>query len=374
MFETGPPGIAPPHRSHTSTEQWQSFEVRMRRRRAERCLLRADVALEAGFPADARDALDEAKRLGATPGETAGLEARIDAAMRPEPPTEPARSRWLLAPAVLGALVIGGGALWMMTASQAGPPPPSTPVTAAGMALPSPAAAPSDRVSVEQLVIDPASVVSAAPDAGMERPGSAPEAERTVSTDAKTAATPATPPPATPSLEPERAAAAPLPNEPERLAVAPPPVVHVPLAPLSEPAPVLPAANPVSVTREPAASTPVATTGTNPPTVDEAARVRDTLRRYEAAYSQLDAAAAHAVWPGVNQSALSRAFEGLAAQQLSLGRCDIAVTGPTARAHCAGSASWTPRVGGGGRTEPRQWTFELRNVSGAWQISRAITR
>jgi tRNA uridine 5-carboxymethylaminomethyl modification enzyme len=47
--------------SHISTAEWQSFELRMRHRRAQRCLLRAEVALEAGFPGDARAALDEAR-------------------------------------------------------------------------------------------------------------------------------------------------------------------------------------------------------------------------------------------------------------------------------------------------------------------------
>src|SRR5688572_21708090 len=49
--------------SHTSTHQWQSFEFRMRHRRAERCLLRAEMALDAGFDDEAREALDEAERL-----------------------------------------------------------------------------------------------------------------------------------------------------------------------------------------------------------------------------------------------------------------------------------------------------------------------
>jgi hypothetical protein len=49
--------------SHTATQQWQSFEIRMRRRRVERCLLRASVALEAGVLEDVRAALEEVERL-----------------------------------------------------------------------------------------------------------------------------------------------------------------------------------------------------------------------------------------------------------------------------------------------------------------------
>ena len=47
------------------------------------------------------------------------------------------------------------------------------------------------------------------------------------------------------------------------------------------------------------------------------------------------------VWPGVNQRALANAFQGLSAQTVSLGRCDVRVNGATARAECAGTASWT---------------------------------
>ena len=39
--------------SHTATGEWQSFEVRMRRRRVERLLIRADAATEAGCVEDA---------------------------------------------------------------------------------------------------------------------------------------------------------------------------------------------------------------------------------------------------------------------------------------------------------------------------------
>src|SRR5688572_28858974 len=54
------PGVL---QSHTATEQWQSFEIRMRRRRVERCVLRASVAIEAGVLEDAKAALEEVQRL-----------------------------------------------------------------------------------------------------------------------------------------------------------------------------------------------------------------------------------------------------------------------------------------------------------------------
>jgi hypothetical protein len=102
-------------------------------------------------------------------------------------------------------------------------------------------------------------------------------------------------------------------------------------------------------------------------------RVRSVLAQYENAYTNLDAAAARAVWPGVDERALTRAFSGLQSQQLSLGRCDVAVKGATAHANCLGRASWTPKVGTG-RSQTRQWDFTLQNAGGAWKIVSAQAR
>ena len=100
--------------------------------------------------------------------------------------------------------------------------------------------------------------------------------------------------------------------------------------------------------------------------------VRGILDRYADAYSRLDASAAQEIWPRVNRSALSRAFEGLASQQVSLERCDVDVHGITARAICAGSATWAPKIGNGElRTEPRNWTFQLAKAGSDWQIVSA---
>src|SRR5688572_32401590 len=71
------PGVL---QTHTATEQWQSFEIRMRRRRVERCVLRASVAIEAGVLEDARAALEEVERLDPH-----------------EPAIEPLRARLLVA-------------------------------------------------------------------------------------------------------------------------------------------------------------------------------------------------------------------------------------------------------------------------------------
>jgi hypothetical protein len=100
--------------------------------------------------------------------------------------------------------------------------------------------------------------------------------------------------------------------------------------------------------------------------------VRTVLTRYASAYSALDADAAQRVWPGVNRAALARAFESLASQRVSLGECRIHVAAASAQAQCAGSATWSPKVGSSAsRTEARNWTFELARAGAAWQIVSA---
>ncbi len=104
---------------------------------------------------------------------------------------------------------------------------------------------------------------------------------------------------------------------------------------------------------------------------DETSRIRSVLARYEAAYSSLDAGAAAEVWPGVDQRALARAFESLESQRVSLGDCNVTISASTAHAECSGSTSWTPKVGGGRRTQPHSWSFDLAKQSDAWVIHSA---
>jgi len=73
-------GVLP---SHTATQQWQSFEVRMRRRRIERCMLRASVAIEAGVLEDAREALEEVQRLDPREPSIETLNAQLDSSIEP---------------------------------------------------------------------------------------------------------------------------------------------------------------------------------------------------------------------------------------------------------------------------------------------------
>ena len=107
---------------------------------------------------------------------------------------------------------------------------------------------------------------------------------------------------------------------------------------------------------------------------DADAAIRRALARYESAYSRLDAEAAGDVWPGLDRKALARAFDGLAAQSVSLGSCDVRLMGEIAMADCAGTATWTPKVGGGTRSQSRRWQFRFRNGANGWQIVGATVR
>jgi hypothetical protein len=142
--------------------------------------------------------------------------------------------------------------------------------------------------------------------------------------------------------------------------------------------PVQPVSLPAEPDTDPARLAAAPLTGTAPGGADsiaieppQDALVRGTLESYAAAYSRLDADAAQRVWPVVNVDALSRAFDTLASQRVSLGDCRIQVDGTSAQARCAGTATWTPKVGGGEHTDERNWTFELSKANGRWEIVSA---
>ena len=100
----------------------------------------------------------------------------------------------------------------------------------------------------------------------------------------------------------------------------------------------------------------------------------DVLNAYARAYNNLDAVAAHQVWPAVDERALARAFSSLSAQTISFADCRISVRDVTATAACRGYATYVGRIGArSARTEPRQWRFELRRAGQGWTIDRAET-
>jgi hypothetical protein len=108
------------------------------------------------------------------------------------------------------------------------------------------------------------------------------------------------------------------------------------------------------------------------PRADES-RVTQVLHQYARAYGRLDASAARAVWPSVDERALARAFAGLQSQAVSFDNCNVNVNGATATASCRGRAIYVGKIGSREpRTEMRQWTFALRrDADDAWKIETA---
>ena len=95
----------------------------------------------------------------------------------------------------------------------------------------------------------------------------------------------------------------------------------------------------------------------------------------ETAFNRLDAGAAVAVWPTVNEKTLAKAFERLDDQDVSFESCTIEVGGVHAEAACSGTARYVPKVGSRTpRAEARRWTFILRRASDGWLIDDVNAR
>ena len=442
--------------SHASTNEWQSFEMRMRRRRAERVLLRAEVAAEAGCLDEARECLSEARALAPSMPALAETARKIEEYAERPMPVGPMATLGVIGP-VFADAAVGMAAAPSASASPKASEPVTSDLVSSEPAVSEPAAsdpvasdpvaaafsrkiirarkivpiaaglaiavavfaarvsrAPGTATAAEVPVAAANSVASTPPERGAPIDRSEPSvALERAALDRSSGPTAATPPdPARAALaHPEAAASAvarPVPTSGESTSDAvtrlktdrvgfetprPEPRFDLPrlaasagaselpgvttgalsipavaavepremtLAPLSLPDPILPATT---------ASAPIATA------VDASsqdAAVRRVLNRYASAYSDLDADAAQRVWPGVNRAALSRAFEALAAQRVSLGDCKIQIAAANAQARCAGSATWSPKVGNGAaRTEQRIWTFELARAGSGWQIVSA---
>jgi hypothetical protein len=308
--------------SHTATGEWKSFEVRMRRRRVDRLLLRAEVALEEGCPEAARACLTEARELAPELPAIDAIQRRLDAAGRFRLSAARFRRR---------ALTVGLSACGLLglAAFVAFPRAHETPARAITDTA--------DLRGVAPAVVVPAVVVPAVSSARFRVQAEPAEMPFRSKADA----------PSSPARDRETPAEV-------RLDGGPPVIGALPAAALL-------AAAPLTLPAAPAAAPPPSADG-----------VRHTLDRYAEAYSALDAAAAQRVWPAVNQAALARAFDALASQRVSLGECRIEVRDTTARARCSGSATWAPRIGdGSARTEAREWIFDLVRAGTDWQILSA---
>jgi hypothetical protein len=390
----------------------------MRHRRAERCLVRAELAFDAGLVDEARAAVDEARALDPDSPAVLDMDARLAAAigepdlpLQAELPAAPAiavdraeKGRRVDYPLALGlafaslALVAAASLGWRAVLKPAVPVPvnaslrgdvtlPADPVLDT---VPEPSPARTTEPTGSTAESEPEPEPAAISTSGVTDLPAPPPVQR------RPEPSPAPMPPA--PIRPERSVNAPPPS-PSRSAssstsaiTAPPPYDPAPRSTTEDPRPapsvkapalesaplsanVLPAPGSISVA---APEAPAPVRGRTPesaaPLVEAQSAIRSTLARYAAAYSGLNVSAARAVWPGVDERALARAFDGLASQRVALESCDIAVSGTTAHATCSGTTEWTPKVGGGQRRQNRRWAFDLANATGGWQIVRAEAR
>jgi hypothetical protein len=108
---------------------------------------------------------------------------------------------------------------------------------------------------------------------------------------------------------------------------------------------------------------------------EQLAEIEKVLQQYQLAYGRLDASGAKAIWPAVDERALSRAFEGLDSQSVKFDRCTVYISSPDADAACAGVVTYVTKVGSREpRSERRRWTFRLRKTGDSWTIIRAEAR
>ena len=390
--------------SHIATEEWQSFELRMRRRRAERLVVRAEAALENGCIEDAGNALEEARRLCPSLPSLDDVQAKAArAAASSQQTAAAARVRRGMAIAAGLIIVAGSGAVGWRTArnqsavaAEHAASPAATvaaPVAATPAATPSPVTPPPPpSIKVETRQVPPVVISGATEDEGEHADPPAMPAPRTLSASATTAAPPVA------ALNPSArvvGTSGPTTTTPPQLDSPPPSTADVgAIAALgnetSIPAPesfvdrvarlkessnatsagATPGATDSRTETAPAAASPAATIPA-PKNADEAALVRSILDRYADAYTRLDADAAKAVWPSVNRAALSRAFNGLNEQRIAFNDCSVNVRSTEARATCSGSTTWEPKIGGGPHTDVRRWAFDLEKSADGWIIRDA---
>jgi hypothetical protein len=372
--------------SHIATEEWQSFELRMRRRRAERMLVHAEAAVDDRRLDEARAALDEARRLCPALPSLTEVEARL--AQAAAPVVAPATTR-IGRPLTLAAsflIVAAAGMIgWRFMRAPAAPsiatPPAVVAAPAAEHARPAPLPPPPIRIETEQVppvMVSGSDVPAEQPPAHVAPPPATMKSAEALSPQPTSFAGPDThavgtagPATTTASLmeTPTTAAVdtginAPLGNE---TVLAPPqPSVDQVARATDAPAPVSEAAiAPIATRVDPSSSVSV------PRRPDDVTLVRDILDKYADAYTRLDADAAQAVWPSVNRAALSRAFSGLNEQRIAFSDCAVLVHSTQARATCSGSTTWEPKIGGGARTDVRRWAFELEKSGSDWVLRDA---
>lgn len=134
-----------------------------------------------------------------------------------------------------------------------------------------------------------------------------------------------------------------------------------------------PAATAVAALPPPSAAPPAAPVVT--PRDRDTQAVQRVLGQYRHAFNTLDADAAQAIWPSVNEKTLARAFDRLADQAVSFDDCAIEVGAAAAEAACRGIARYVPKIGNRSpKAESREWRFSLRRAGTGWLIDRVDAR
>ncbi len=320
------------------------FEERMRLRVVDRCVDTAQAALSRRQFARAAAALDEA--LALAPAQPALRELAAQLSAPRQRPADRLRVRsWLAAAVVVAALV----AVPSRLADSPGMPRPNRAALVSAVEVAIPNLAPlAAAVTIPDLAPSTVRAATAPLAASVDPP---PPRE-----------TPRARPPFPAELRPTSS------PPPAPADVSPPP----PDAPSVAPAPVVQPFAPVEVAASPRPPVEASSTDTAARPVDDRARVNLTLELYRRAYERLDARLAQTVYPGVNRSALARAFEGLASQSLAFDACNVVIQGATASATCHGSSRYVPKIGSREpHFEARVWTFTLRKRDTDWTIDTA---
>ena len=132
-----------------------------------------------------------------------------------------------------------------------------------------------------------------------------------------------------------------------------------------------------------AAAAPAATSGTSirrpdpqrrPPSptssaaAGDAEEIRAVLKRYEVAYNRFVARMAKVGSSGAKPGLLMPSSNGSLAGRISLGVCDVTVSGEVGTARCAGTASSNAKMGRNSTTPQRQRAFDLRKDVDGWRI------
>jgi hypothetical protein len=341
----------PQPRQIFSAENYALFEERAKRRRVQHRLAAAQAALARFRLHEAAAALEEIRRLDPDLPELEALAGELEAARRSR--TARRLGTW----AIAAGVILAAWALRGLTTL----PPSQTTRTAI--------ATPPAPVTIDKRIVVPSNAaVDAAPAATMASlPAPVAAARQTLAVSSGTldttgAATKSASAPARrPSLDPAEFVPV---HDVHDL------IVPVPPAPIVDRQPASVLSAPVPVTPSSSANLPAA--ATTAPLTDDADLVRQVLQQYRAAYQRLDAASARAVWPGVNEEALARAFGDLESQTLTFQNCDVRLDAAEATATCLGTARYVPKVGGRvPRVEPRRWSFTLRRFGSDWRIETA---